>query len=159
MDPTKITKRLSRDTSYKPQDKSYQSTLSDNDIAKKLSDYSRVKTNDVFKIPLGTHIRYFNINPKTGEKQFRLGGTLNKVGDNNEYLICSNGTFSWSVQLATSIIYKKLTPNELKETVKKTVVEETKNEMADIIKENKELKKMLKEIKDTTISSKNKNKK
>ena len=159
MDSTKITKRLSRDTSYNPQNKSYQSTLSDDQIAKKLSDYSRVKTNDVFKIPLGTHIRYFNINPKTGEKQFRLGGTLSKVGDNNEYVICSNGTFSWSVQLATSIIYKKLTPNELKETVKKTVVEETKNEMADIIKENKELKKMLKEIKDTTISSKNKNKK
>jgi len=159
MDSTKITKRLSRDTSYKPQEQSYQSTLSDNDIAKKLSDYSRVKTNDVLKIPLGTHIRYFNINPKTGEKQFRLGGTLTKFGDNNEYIICSNGTFSWSVQLATSIIYKKLTPDELKETVKKTVVEETKNEMADIIKENKELKKMLKEIKETTISSKNKNKK
>jgi hypothetical protein len=159
MDSTKITKRLSRDTSYKPTDKSYQSTLSDNDIAKKLTDYSRVKTNDVLKIPLGTHIRYFNINPKTGEKQFRLGGTLSKFGDNNEYIICSNGTFSWSVQLATSIIYKKLTSDELKETVKKTVVEETKTEMADIIKENKELKKMLKEIKDTTISSKNKNKK
>lgn len=159
MDSTKITKRLSRDTSYKPTDKSYQSTLSDNDIAKKLTDYSRVKTNDVLKIPLGTHIRYFNINPKTGEKQFRLGGTLSKFGDNNEYIICSNGTFSWSVQLATSIIYKKLTSDELKETVKKTVVEETKTEMADIIKENKELKKMLKEIKETTISSKNKNKK
>ena len=156
---TIYTKRLSRDTSYKPTDKSYQSTLSDNDIAKKLTDYSRVKTNDVLKIPLGTHIRYFNINPKTGEKQFRLGGTLSKFGDNNEYIICSNGTFSWSVQLATSIIYKKLTSDELKETVKKTVVEETKTEMADIIKENKELKKMLKEIKETTISSKNKNKK
>jgi len=152
----KITKRLSRDTSYKPVDKTYQSTLSDIDIAKKLEDYSRVKSSEVLKIPLGSHVRYFSINPKTGEKQFRLGGTLTKFGDNNEYFICSNGTLSWSVQLSTSIIYKKLTPTELKETVKKTVIEDTKNDMADLIKENKELKKMLKEIKDTTLKSKNK---
>jgi hypothetical protein len=152
----KITKRLSRDTSYKPPDKTYQSTLSDIDIAKKLEDYVRVKTSEVLKIPLGCHIRYFSINPKTGEKQFRLGGTLTKFGDNNEYFICSNGTLSWSVQLSTSIIYKKLTPSELKETVKKTLIEDTKNDMADLIKENKELKKMLKEIKDTTLKSKNK---
>ena len=151
----KITKRLSRDTSYKPPDKTYQSTLSDIDIAKKLEDYVRVKTSEVLKIPLGSHVRYFSINPKTGEKQFRLGGTLTKFGDNNEYFICSNGTLSWSVQLSTSIIYKKLTPTELKETVKKTVIEDTKNDMADLIKENKELKKMLKEIKDTTLKSKN----
>lgn len=152
----KITKRLSRDTSYKTPDKTYQSGLSDIDIAKKLEDYSRVKSSEVLKIPLGSHVRYFSINPKTGEKQFRLGGTLTKFGDNNEYFICSNGTLSWSVQLSTSIIYKKLTPTELKETVKKTVIEDTKNDMADLIKENKELKKMLKEIKDTTLKSKNK---
>ena len=81
------TKRLSRDFNYKPPDKTYQSSLSDTDIAKKLVDYERVKTSDIFKIPLGTHIRYFTINPKTGEKQFRLGGTVNKFGENNEYLV------------------------------------------------------------------------
>ena len=43
MDSNKITKRLSRDTNYKPQEKTYQSSLSDNDIAKKLIDYSRIK--------------------------------------------------------------------------------------------------------------------
>jgi hypothetical protein len=62
-----ITKRLSRDTSYKPPDNTYQSSLSDKDIAKKLEDYSRVKKSDIFTIPIGTHIRYFSINPKTGD--------------------------------------------------------------------------------------------
>ena len=150
-----ITKRLSRDTTYKPPDNTYQSSLSDADIAKKLEDYTRVKTSDIFKIPIGTHIRYFTINPKTGEKQFRLGGSLNKFGENGEYIVCSNGTYSWSVQLSNSIIYKKLSISELKENVK----DDSKKEMADLMKENKELKKMIKEIKEATITSKNKTKK
>jgi hypothetical protein len=151
-----ITKRLSRDTSYKPTDNSYQSTLSDIDIAKKLEDYTRVKTSDIFKIPIGTHIRYFTINPKTGEKQFRLGGNLTRYGDNNEYIVCSNGVFSWSVQLSNSIIYKKLSINELKENTKKIVIDDSKKEIDDLTKENKELKKMIKQIKETTIKAKNK---
>ena len=153
-----ITRRLSRDTKYQAPDNTFQSSLSDVDIAKKLEDYSRVKTSDIFKIPIGTHIRYFSINPKTGEKQFRLGGTLNKFGDNGEYFVCSNGTFSWSVQLSNSIIYKKLSIAELKENTKKIAVDDSKKEMTNLIKENKELKKMLKEIKETTINSKAKNK-
>jgi len=151
-----ITKRLSRDTSYKQTENSYQSTLSDNDIAKKLEDYVRVKTSEIFKIPIGTHIRYFTINPKTGEKQFRLGGNLTRYGDNNEYIVCSNGIFSWSVQLSNSIIYKKLSINELKENTKKNVIIDSKKELDELTKENKELKKMIKQIKDTTIKAKSK---
>ena len=154
-----ITKRLSRDTAYKPPDNTYQSSLSDVDISKKLEDYTRVKTSDIFKIPLQTHIRYFTINPKTGEKQFRLGGYLTKYGDNSEYIVCSNGTLSWSVQLSNSIIYKKLSIAELKENTKKHAIDDSKKEMANLIKENKELKKMIKEIKETTINAKTKNKK
>lgn len=150
-----ITKRLSRTTPLQT-DKTYQSTLSDIEIAKKLEDYTRVKSADIFKIPIGTHIRYFTTNPKTGAKQFRLGGILSKYGDNNEYIICSNGTLSWSVQLSNSTIYKKLSTSELKENTIKNVVDESKKEMEDLIKENKELKKMIKEIKEATINSKKK---
>lgn len=158
MDNTKITKRLSRDTSYKPPDTTYQSTLSSSDIAKKLVDYVKVKSEDVHKIPINTHIRYFTVNPKTGDKQFRMGGTLNKMGDNNQYIVCSNGTFSWSVQLANSIIYKKLNGDELKESIKKSVIADTKDEMTDLMKENKELKEMLKAIKKATIDKQQKKK-
>lgn len=154
-----ITKRLSRDTAYKTPENTYQSSLSEVDIAKKLEDYTRVKTSEIFKIPIGTHIRYFTINPKNGNKQFRLGGNLSKFGENGEYIVCSNGTFSWSVQLSNSIIYKKLSISELKENTKKIAIDDTKNEMSDLLKENKELKKMIKEIKDATITSKMKHKK
>jgi predicted cupin superfamily sugar epimerase len=153
MIPNKITQRLSR-TSNKPVGDSYQSTLSDQEIAKKLEDYVRVKKDDVNKIALGTHVRYFTINPQTGEKQFRLGGTLTKFGDNGQYFVCSNGTYSWSVQLNNSIIYKKISPAEIKEHA----AEDVKKQMDDIIEENKKLKKLIKQIKETTISSKTKKK-
>jgi hypothetical protein len=152
-----VTRRLSRDTTYKTPEKTYQQTLTNEEIAKKLLDYVKVKPSEISSMPLNTHIRYFSINPKTGEKQFRLGGALNKVGDNNQYLILSNGTFTWSVQLSNSILYRKLNQNELIETVKEEAVKEYKKDITDLIKENKELKKMIKEIKEATLKSKNKN--
>ena len=164
MNPT-ITKRLTRDTSYKPPEKTYQDTLSDIEISKKLEDYTRVKSGDVFTIPLNTHVRYFSTNPKTGEKQFRLGGIITKFGDNGEYVVLSNGTLSWSVQIKNTIFYKKLTINEIKEQVENTVLSQVKKndystkksgDLEQLMKENKELKKMLKEIKETTLKSKKK---
>lgn len=154
----KITKRLSRDTSYKQPEKTYQQTLSIEDINKKLIDYEKIKSTDIFKIPLNTHIRYFSINPKTKEKQFRMGGILTKFGDNGQYIVLSNGTFSWSVQVASSIFYKKLNLNEIKEQVEINTQQSVQKDMEDIIKENKDLKKMLKQIKETTLLSKQKKK-
>lgn len=157
-----ITKRLSRDKNYVA-DNSYQSTLTEEEIAKKLVDYVRVKTEDVYKIPIGTHIRYFSVDKKTGKRQFRLGGVINKFDQEKKFLVCSNGTFSWSVQIPLSIIYKKLTPSELKEVVKHETLEKVKvdkNEIVKLMEENKELKKMIKQIKSATIDAKNqKNKK
>jgi hypothetical protein len=103
MNPPNITKRLSRDTNYKPTGTTYTQQLSEAEIKKKLEDYVRVKKEDVPSIPLNTHIRYFSINPKTGEKQFRMGGMLTKHDPNNQYIVCSNGTLSWSVQIANSV--------------------------------------------------------
>ena len=86
---TVITKRLSRDNTYNntKNKKSYQESLSPDEIKKKLEEYKQVE--DITKLPLNTHLRYFTINPKNGEKQFRLGGALSKFGDNNEYVITS----------------------------------------------------------------------
>jgi hypothetical protein len=157
-----ITKRLSRDKNY-VNDNSYQSTLSEEDIAKKLVDYVRVKSEDVYRIPLGTHIRYFSVDKKTGKRQFRLGGVITKFDPEKKFLVCSNGTLSWSVQIPSSIIYKKLSTAELKEVVKHETLEKVKvdkSEMEKLIEENKELKKMIKQIKTATIDAKNdKNKK
>ncbi len=158
MNPPFITKRLSNDKSYKPPEQTYQSTLSKEDIAKKLEGYTRVESNKLHKIPLNTHIRYFVMNPKTGEKQFRLGGYLTKIGDNNEYMVLSNGNFSWSVQYANTIFYKKMSNDEFKEQVVTEIEDDIKKKMEYLMKENKELKKVIKEIKDTTIKNKDKKK-
>lgn len=158
MNPPFITKRLTHDKSYKAPEQTYQSTLSKEDISKKLEGYNRVESNKLNKVPLNTHIRYFVINPKTGEKQFRLGGYLTKIGDNNEYLVLSNGNFSWSVQFANTIFYKKMSTNEYKEQVVTEIEDDIKKKMEYLMKENKELKKVIKEIKDTTIKNKDKKK-
>ena len=158
MNPPFITKRLTNDKNYKAPEVTYQSTLKKEDIAKKLEGYTRIESNKLHKIPLNTHIRYFVMNPKTGEKQFRLGGYLTKIGDNNEYMVLSNGNFSWSVQYANTIFYKKMSNDEFKEQVVTEIEDDIKRKMEYLMKENKELKKVIKEIKDTTIKNKDKKK-
>ena len=159
-----ITKRLSRDLNYKQSEKTYQQSLSIDDINTKLQDYEKVDKNNIFQIPLNTHVRYFTKNPKSGVTEFRLGGIITKFGDNGEYVVLSNGKFSWSVQINNSIFYKKLSINEIKHNVKTETIKQIKKEnkesknINDILEENKKLKSLLKEIKDTTIQSKNKKK-
>jgi hypothetical protein len=163
MDPL-ITKRLSRDMNYKQPDKTYQQSLSIDDINTKLQDYEKVDKDNIFKIPLNTHVRYFTKNHKTGATDFRLGGIITKFGDNGQYIVLSNGKLSWSVQINNSIFYKKLSINEIKQNIKTETLKEIKKEskdsknINDIIEENKKLKSLLKEIKETTIQSKNKKK-
>jgi hypothetical protein len=150
------TKRLSRDTNYKPTGKTYQSTLSKEDIAKKLDGYIRVESTKLFLVPLNTHLRYFTVNPKNNEKEFRLGGFITKFGDNNEYVVLSNGNFSWSVQIGNTIFYKKLKLEEYKEHIVSEVDDSIKKKIDILIKENKDLKSVIKEIRDTTIKNKEK---
>jgi hypothetical protein len=158
MNPPFYTKRLSRDLNYKAPEKTYQSTLSKEEIAKKLEGYTRVEGNKINQVQLNTHIRYFTVNPKNNQKEFRLGGYLTKIGDNNEYVVLSNGNFSWSVQIANTIFYKKLKLDEYKDQVVSEIDDSVKKQMELLMKENKDLKKIIKEIKDTTIKSKDKNK-
>jgi len=158
MNPPFYTKRLSRDQSYKAPEKTYQSTLSKEDISKKLEGYTRVEGNKIYQVQLNTHIRYFTVNPKNNQKEFRLGGYLTKIGDNNEYVVLSNGNFSWSVQISNTIFYKKLKLDEYKEQVVSEVDDSIKKKMDLLMRENKDLKKIIKEIKDTTIKNKDKNK-
>ncbi len=155
------TKRLSNEVNNKPKpnEKTYQASLTKEDIAKSLEDYVRVESNKMHLVPLNTHLRYFVINPKTGEKQFRLGGFLTKIDESNQYVVLSNGQYSWSVQLATSLFYKKLSPNEYKEHLQTEIDKNYESQMSKLIEENKKLKKMIEQIKETTIKEKEKEKK
>jgi hypothetical protein len=149
------TKRLTNDVQKSTN--SYQDKLSPEDIKEKLEEYKKVE--DITKVSLNAHLRYFTINEKTGDKQFRLGGFLNKLDNDKGYVVLSNGTLSWSVQIKNSIFFKKMSFQELRkeivENVEKLYIEEIKN----LKNENKKLKDTLKEIKAETKLSKTKSKK
>ena len=65
----KVTKRLSRDTTYTKTKKSYQSNLSPSEIKKKLEEY--IQIDNIRKVPLNSHVRYFTFNP-SGDKFIKL---------------------------------------------------------------------------------------
>lgn len=105
--------------------------LSKEQIEEKLEDY--VKVEDIFKVPLGVHMRYFsNIN---GKMIFRMGGLLHKNTGLPEYVILSTtptGKPGWSVQVKDTIFYRKMTLNEIKIEYQ-TIIDE-------LIEKNKKLK-------------------
>jgi len=173
MDPSIYkTKRLSRDTGYNRPKKTYQDTLSNDEIKEKLKEYKKVS--DIKKVIIGTHIRYFT-KDKEGNKVFRLGGFLSKFGDDYKYVILSNGTISWSVQNnSTTDFFAKMNTTEVAK-VAETEIEETEMEkkkledknkklkekteymmklLEDSKKENDKLAKKLKEIEDVTKKNK-----
>jgi len=133
MQNQKITKRLSRDTSYQRPKKTYQDKLTPDEIEEKLEEY--IKVEDINKVPLNSHMRYFTFNDKTGKKEFRLGGFLTNRDQSDKYVILSNGSISWSVQTLNSIFFKKMTIKELKQ--------EYEDKIEQLETENNKLKKAL----------------
>ena len=112
---------------YQRPNKTYQETLSNEEIKEKLKNYKKIK--DITSIPIGTHIRYFTNNPTTNKNVFRLGGTLNKIDPQGRYITLTNSSLNWSVQLNSSILYQKMTENEitdeLRNEIKKEILSET----------------------------------
>jgi hypothetical protein len=119
------TKRITRDNYNRPK-KTYQETLSNMEIKEKLKEYKRVS--NIRNISIGTHIRYFTTDPQTGGKQFRLGGNLNKIDPEGRYIILSNGTINWSVQIPDTLFFQKMTEDEYKEELKRELKKEIQTE-------------------------------
>jgi len=138
-----VTKRLSRDTTYKKTTKSYQDKLSPDEIKKKLEEYKQV--DNIKNVSLNSHLRYFSFNPKTGKKQFRLGGFLTKI--DKDYVILSNGTLSWSVQINHSVFFQKLTFSDLKQELTEKISNKYEKKIEKLNEENKNLRDTLKIIK------------
>ncbi len=122
--------RLTNDNNYKKVGKTFQESLSPNEIKEKLENYKRVE--DISSVPLNTHIRYFTNDKKTGKKHFRLGGFLTKI--DKDYVVLSNGKLSWSVQNNTSIYFAKSSVND---------------QIQSLMEENKRLKDTLKQVKNS----------
>ena len=47
------------------------------------------------------------------KKKFRLGGTYTKKDKENRYIILSNGSYSWSIQLDRVILFEKLNTKDI----------------------------------------------
>lgn len=143
MNNNSVTKRLSRDTTYKKTTKSYQDKLSPDEIKSKLEEYKQVE--DISKVPLNSHLRYFSINTKTGKKQFRLGGFLTKI--DNEYVVLSNGSLSWSVQIKSTVFFQKMNFSDLKEELIEKISAKYEKKNRKLMEENVKLKDTLKKVK------------
>lgn len=90
----------------------YTDQLSKEEIQEKLADYSKVE--DIYKVPLGVHLRYFV--KKDGQMLFRMGGQLFKNNGLPEYVILKSGTNAqWSVQVKDTVFYRKMTLAEIKQ--------------------------------------------
>jgi len=144
------TVRLANDKYERPKN-TIQDRLTEDEINEKLENY--VEVEDMTKVPIGSHIRYFvtEINKKNGQtvRKFRLGGTLTNKDNAEKYVILSNGRVSWSVQVSNAIFFKKMTLEELKEghdemiALYKEKIKQMKKEMASLKTENASLKSMI----------------
>ena len=92
--------------------KTFTENLTKDEINEKLQDYKLV--DDISKVPLGTHLRYFVM--KDGTKLFRMGGNLKRNLDLPKFIVLVNalGT-EWTVQVKDATFYKKMSLKEIKE--------------------------------------------
>lgn len=105
----KYTQKLGTDKSYKRPKVTYQEKLTADEIAEKLQGY--VKVDDIADVPVGTHIRYFKINPD-GSQMFRMGGLLQNKLNADKYVMLSNGKNTWSVQVKDTVFFRKMSHKE-----------------------------------------------
>jgi hypothetical protein len=137
-----INKRLAHSTSYNRPETTYQQTLSNHDIKEKLKEYKKV--DNIKQVSIGTHCRYFSYDSKTKQKVFRLGGNLNKIDPEGRFVVLSNGTLSWSVQIPNTTFYQKMTESEVKDEMKKELKKEIMTEQENHGSEDDDLKKQVK---------------
>lgn len=123
------TKRLGLDTRYVKPEKTFQQTLTKEQIDEYLLGYKQV--NNIAEVPLNTMLRYYSVytDKKTGNqrKNFRIGGKLINKDYPSKYVVLSNGQKSWSVQSGSSIFYYKQPTNE--------VIKEHRQETSNLKKE------------------------
>jgi hypothetical protein len=150
--------RLGDDT-YKRPKKTITDKLTTEDVKNKLEDYIEVE--DISKVPLNTHIRYFTEKEENKKiiKVFRLGGFLVNKNNYDKYVVLSsvpetgvinNNKKTWSVNTQTSIFYRKQSMDELKEQYKQEI-EELYDEVDNLKKQLKKVKTENTKLKKKTI--------
>lgn len=103
--------------------KTYTDQLDENDIEDKLNDY--IKVEDITQVKIKTHVRYFSLemDKKSGtmKRLFRMGGFITKIDANGQYIVLSNGRSTWTVQIAKSVFYRKLSTEEIKDEYEREI--------------------------------------
>ncbi len=117
-----MSKPTIRLTSYKgPRpDVTYQSRMTEAEIDEKLKMYKKIENiEELSKLPLNTHIRYFSVTNENNKKvkKFRLGGFLENKDNYDKYIVLSNKSLSWSVDTKTSILYRRLRDDEIQKNI------------------------------------------
>ena len=103
--------RLSTDE-YKKPPITFTESLDKEEIKNLLEEYEQVE--DIVQIKRGTHLRYFS-KDKDGSFKFRMGGILTVNNNIPKYIILSNGSKSWSVQIKDTIFFSKKSFKKIKE--------------------------------------------
>jgi len=148
--------RLGNDD-YKRPKKTKTEKLTAAEIKELLEDYIEVE--DIGKVSLNTHMRYFtekkDAKTKKKKKVFRMGGFLVNKNNYEKYVILStspntgvinNNAKTWSAQTKTSKFYRKLSYEEMKESLYDTI--EDLYEQINLLKKgNKKLKTEIKKYK------------
>ena len=123
--------------------KTFTDNLTKEEINEKLEDYKLVE--DISKVPLGTHLRYFV--EKDGTKLFRMGGNLKRNLDLPNFVVLQNAVgVEWTVQIKNTTFYKKMTIKEIKEEYD-SIIEDLHDKIKKLKVENKDLKAENKELK------------
>jgi hypothetical protein len=133
------------DTIYKRPKRTYTDKINEDkdEIIDKLEDY--VEVNDIGKVKLGTHIRYFKI--ENNVKKLILGGNLIGINGLPNYVLLSNGKFKWSVQMETVVqFYRKMTIEEIKDDYE-NLLEKYENKIDNLKKYIKEQQKEIMNLK------------
>ncbi len=136
-------KTMKKTDGYKRPKKTFQDKLTAEEIKEKLEDY--IEISDISKVPNNSHIRYFSIikNGKRKKKVFRLGGYLKNKNNADKFVMLTNGDITWSVQTQTSIFFRRMTFDEIKEQYEDEI-EDLKKKMSRLKKQNKLLKEKIK---------------
>lgn len=142
-------KNINKSTYQRPKI-TYTDKLTTEEIEELLEDY--VEVDDMYKIKLGTHLRY--ITTKDGKKKFRTGGNLFLNKGLPDYVVLNNKDFSWTVQMKNTKFFRKMSPKEIKKDYEEEI-DEINEEKKELELQVKKYRNLLEQYKKEIIELKN----
>lgn len=129
------------DDEYERPTRTFTDNLTKEEIKHLLEDYKEM---DIDDIKIGTHVRYLSY--VNGKYKFRMGGMLTIIKGLPEYVVLSNGTKTWSVQVENTIFFARLSINEVKQEFLDKL-DEKNNQINGLVNINKKLESENKKLK------------